>query len=78
MSNLAIINQIIADKYKPSKQSALIEEDKDENGKPFKQEYSIVKRNPNIEYALYRFTVADFPYFKDISSLKKCATTFCS
>ena len=71
MSNLAIINQIIADKYKPSKQSALIEEDKDENGKPFKQEYSIVKRNPNIEYALYRFTVADFPYFKDISSLKK-------
>lgn len=71
MSNLAIINQIIEDKYKPLVQSSLIEEDKDANGRSFKVEYPIVKRSPNIEFALYRFTVADFPYFKEIKTLKK-------
>ena len=71
MSNLAIVNLIIEEKYKPKAQNTLVEQNLNEKGRPFKVEYPIVKNSPNIEYALYRFSDTDFPYFKDVSDLKK-------
>lgn len=71
MSNIAIINQIIEEQYKPQPQNTLIEQNLDARGRRFIVEYPIVKRNPNIQFALYRFSDTDFPYFKDVPNLKK-------
>ena len=71
MDKLNIIIDIIDDKHKLAIQSHLIEEDIDVKGKKFKVEYPIVKHDVNVEYLLYRFTENDFPFFKDVTNLKK-------
>lgn len=70
MPNLEIVSQIIDDKYLSSEQNKIIEKDKKSDGKPFEMKFDIVKSN-NIEYKLYRFESQDFPFFKEITGLKK-------
>lgn len=71
MSKISIINSLIEEKYKPSNQYVLEEEDFDSKGKKFSVVYPIVQRNSQIDFSLYRFTDSDFPYFKNVKDLKR-------
>ncbi len=70
MSKLSIIESILHEKFKVSNQTCLTENDKDQKGKVFTSSYKIVKGN-NHKYGLYRYSSDAFPYFSDITDLKK-------
>lgn len=70
MSNIEIISQIIDDKFLSDNQQFIIERGKNEKGKEFEMKFKIIK-NIEIEYKLYRFESKDFPFFKEVSDLKK-------
>jgi len=70
MTKLEIIESILHEKYKTSNQSSLIEQEKDEKGKTFTSTYKIVKANGH-KYGLYRYTPEAFPYFNEVTDLKK-------
>ena len=70
MSNLDAIVQIIDDKCLHIDQKHIIERDNDDRGRPFEMKFEVVS-NADIDYRLYRFELDDFPFFKNISGLKK-------
>lgn len=70
MSNLKLICEILHEKNLSQDQNHLIEEDKDTKGNMFVMKFKIIK-SKDIEYRLFRFDNEDFPFFKDISGLKK-------
>lgn len=70
MSNIEIIGQVIDDKFLSEYQNYIIEKDIDQKGKSFEMKFEIVSNN-EIEYKLYRFESKDFPFFKEVSGLKK-------
>lgn len=70
MSSLNILKEILEHKYRFENQNCLIEENIDNNGKKFTVKYDIVKNN-EIDYELFRYSNDAFPFFKNISRLKK-------
>lgn len=70
MSSLNILKEILEHKYRFENQNCLIEENIDNNGKKFTVKYDIVKNN-EIDYELFRYSNDAFPFFKNISGLKK-------
>lgn len=70
MTNIEIISEVIDDKFLSEEQSYIFEKDFDKKGKSFEMKFQIVKKG-EIEYKLYRFESKDFPFFKEISGLKK-------
>lgn len=70
MSNLDAIVQLIENNCVHSEQEYIIERDLDEKGRPFEMKFKVVS-NRDIEYMLYRFESKDFPFFKEVSGLKK-------
>ncbi len=70
MSKLAIIRDILSEKFKHSDQSCLTEKDTNSKGKPFDVSYKIIKQ-PQIDFELFRYDHAALPFFKDIKNLKK-------
>ncbi|WP_343608182.1 hypothetical protein [Chryseobacterium oranimense] len=71
MSNLNLISEILHEKKLFQDQNFLIEKDKDTKGNIFEMKFKIVRKSRDIDYKLYRFENDDFPFFKDISGLKK-------
>lgn len=70
MSNLEIIEEVLSSNNLCANQDQIIEKDKDSRGIEFEMKFDIVK-TPNIEYLVYRFEQTDFPFFNDVSGLKK-------
>ena len=70
MSSLDILKEILEHKYRLENQNCLIEQNIDNKGKKFTVKYNIVKNN-EIKYELFRFNSDAFPFFKNISGLKK-------
>ena len=70
MSKLAIIKEILNSKFKQSEQNYLIEKDINNKGKVFEVKYKIVKQ-PQIEFELFRFDHTAFPFFENVTDLKK-------
>jgi len=72
MSKLAVINEILNEKFKPANQLDLIEDNLDKQGRPFKTQYRIV--SGNIPYSLFRYNPEEtdiFPFYSQVSNLKK-------
>jgi hypothetical protein len=70
MSKLEIIREILHENYKPNNQSHLTEIDTDSRGRKFEVNYRIIKQ-PQIEFELFRFDHAAFPFFKNVTDIKK-------
>lgn len=70
MSKLAVIRDILHTQFRHPNQACLTEKDKDAKGKEFEVQYKIVKK-PQIEYELFRYELEAFPFFNDVSDLKK-------
>jgi hypothetical protein len=70
MTNLEIINEILDSRYKSVIQDCLSEENIDNKGKKFSLKYNIVK-NYHINYELFRYDNNAFPFFREVSLLKK-------
>ena len=70
MSKLDIVAKILNSKFKPEVQNVLIEDNVDNRRQKFVVEYNIVS-DRRTNYLLYRFDKDAFPFFKDISGLKK-------
>ena len=72
MSKLDIIDEVLNNNYKPTDQSKLIEENVNANGRRFVMNIPII--NNHLPFNLYRFDPDEldfFPYFSDLSGLKK-------
>lgn len=72
MSKLAVINEILNEKFKPANQLELIEDNFDNQGRPFKTQYPIL--SGRIPYSLFRYNPEEtdiFPYYSRVSNLKK-------
>ncbi len=72
ISKLAVIEEVLNNKFKAKNQKALVEEDIDSKGKSFEVHYDII--HENISYSLYRYNPNEsdiFPYFSHVSGLKK-------
>lgn len=70
MSRLTIIEKILNAKFKPDIQNCLIEENIDNRSNKFTVNYNIIN-NKQTNYLLYRFEKEAFPFFQDVSGLKK-------
>jgi len=70
MSKLEIIEEILHPRFKPENQNCLFETNLDDKKQKFTVSYDIVK-SKKIQYLLYRFEQNAFPFFNDISALKK-------
>lgn len=71
MSNLDLICEILHEKKLFKDQNCLIEKDKDTKGNIFEMNFKIVRKSRDINHKLFRFDNEDFPFFNDISGLKK-------
>lgn len=70
MSKLTIIDEILHPGFKPENQNCLFETNLDDKKQKFTVSYDIVNNN-KTKYLLYRFEQDAFPFFNDISGLKK-------
>lgn len=78
MSKLDIIKEILNNNHKPVDQLNLIEMNLDARGRRFTVNYPIIKQRA-VEHALFRFDPNEidfFPYFSDVSGLKKICDYF--
>ncbi|WP_313269809.1 hypothetical protein [Epilithonimonas vandammei] len=70
MSSLDYIGQILHSAKLFTDQLHVIEQNKDSKGKLFEMKFKITVQR-GIDYKLYRFEDKDFPFFEDVSGLKK-------
>jgi hypothetical protein len=70
MNSLEIITEILSESNLSTNQNKIIEKDITKKGMPFEMSIDIIKP-PGIDYRLYRFEKKDFPFFSEVSGLKK-------